>query len=91
MIDTKRDTIFGMTTQIAIRLPDELVEFIDNEISAGKATSRAAVVARVLKRERQRKLNERDAAIYAAHQGKDPDDLAELLAWTAEHPIDLGD
>jgi Arc/MetJ-type ribon-helix-helix transcriptional regulator len=36
-----------MSTQIAVRLPDELVDYIDGLVGAG-AGSRAAVVARAL-------------------------------------------
>lgn len=67
-----------MTTQIAVRLPDELVTFIDELVGQGRAASRAAVVARALERERRRELASRDAAILA-QEGPDRamDELAE--------------
>jgi Arc/MetJ-type ribon-helix-helix transcriptional regulator len=40
-----------VSTQIAVRLPDDLVRFLDDRVSDGRATSRADVVARALKRE----------------------------------------
>ncbi|MGA9374939.1 MAG: antitoxin, partial [Mycobacterium sp.] len=55
-----------MRTQIAVRLPDELLSFIDSEVSERRAASRAAVVLRALERDRRRRIAERDAAIYAA-------------------------
>ncbi len=61
-----------MSTQIAIRLPDDVVAFIDDLVSGGEASSRAQVVARALERERRRRGAERDAAIYAA-EGNDGD------------------
>ena len=76
-----------MTTQIAVRLPDDLVAFVDGQVTAGTATSRAAVVARALERERRRAAAERDAAIYAA--GVPDDDLAGLASWAATQPLDL--
>jgi Arc/MetJ-type ribon-helix-helix transcriptional regulator len=60
-----------MTTQIAVRLPDEMVEYIDQQIAAGKAKSRAAFLTSAAERERRRQRAERDAGIYAS-TGPDP-------------------
>jgi Arc/MetJ-type ribon-helix-helix transcriptional regulator len=49
-----------MSKQIAVRLPDELVEFVDELVGAGTEPSRAAVVARALERERRRAIAARD-------------------------------
>ncbi len=72
-----------MSTQIAVRLSDDLVAFVDDLVSHGDATSRAAVVSRALERERRRKVAERDAAILA-RAGTDPDldSLAQYAAGT---------
>jgi len=56
-----------MSKQITVRLPDELVEFMDRLVDDNKAASRASVVARAMERERRRELAERDAAILDAH------------------------
>ncbi|MGH3545486.1 MAG: antitoxin [Mycobacteriales bacterium] len=56
-----------MTTQIAVRLPDELVVYVDQQVQSGLAPSRAAAVARALEFQRRREIAERDAAIYLAH------------------------
>ncbi|WBQ02563.1 ribbon-helix-helix domain-containing protein [Kribbella sp. CA-293567] len=74
-----------MSKQITVRLPDELVEFMDRLVDDNKASSRASVVARAMERERRRELAERDAAILEAHSlaaREDPDDL-DGLAVTA--------
>jgi Arc/MetJ-type ribon-helix-helix transcriptional regulator len=76
-----------MSTQIAVRLPDDLVEFIDSLIAAGHARSRASVVTRALERERRRAVAERDAAILA-RTGPDPE-LAGLAEYATGVPIDL--
>ena len=78
-----------MTTQIAVRLPDELVAFIDELVRNGTATSRAAAVARALERERRRQIAERDAAILA-RLGPDPDldGLARHAVSTAMSDLD---
>ena len=69
----------GMSKQIAVRLPDELVDFVDRVVASGSARSRASVVTRALERERRRTVAERDAEILA-RTGPDPE-----LAGLAEH------
>ncbi|MBQ7804431.1 hypothetical protein [Rhodococcus sp. (in: high G+C Gram-positive bacteria)] len=54
-----------MSTQIAVRLPEEIVAFVDDEVSAGRAKSRAQVVLRALEREQRRQLAVRDVEILA--------------------------
>jgi Arc/MetJ-type ribon-helix-helix transcriptional regulator len=76
-----------MTVQIAVRLPEDIVAFLDERVSSGAAPSRAAVVARALERERRREAAERDAAIYAADA--QPGDLDALATWAASHSIDI--
>ncbi|MEX5718570.1 ribbon-helix-helix domain-containing protein [Geodermatophilus maliterrae] len=75
-----------MGTRIAVRLPEELVEFIDQLVSDGRASSRAAVVSQALRRERRRRIAARDAAILAADPG--PDDLDALAEHAARTPLD---
>jgi Arc/MetJ-type ribon-helix-helix transcriptional regulator len=54
-----------MSKQIAVRLADDLVEFVDEVVEAGDESSRAAVVTRALERERRRAIAARDAEILA--------------------------
>lgn len=77
-----------MTIQIAVRLPDEIVEFIDDQVASGQATSRASLVARALERERRRVAAEADARIYAAVALRH-DDLDDLATWSASQPMDI--
>jgi Arc/MetJ-type ribon-helix-helix transcriptional regulator len=70
-----------MSTQITVRLPDDQVEFIDQEVSDGHASSRAAAISRALRREQRRRRAERDLLIMLEF-GDDPD-LAGLQEWTA--------
>jgi Arc/MetJ-type ribon-helix-helix transcriptional regulator len=76
-----------MSTQIAVRLPDELVEFVDEAIASGAGRSRAAVVTVALERERRRALAARDAEILA-RTGPDPE-LAGLADFAASLPSTL--
>ena len=68
-----------MSTQIAVRLPDEVVAFLDRTVATGKATSRAAMVTSALEREMRRQLAEHDAAILRGEGAAD--DLDDLVRW----------
>ncbi len=76
-----------MTRQIAVRLPDEIVDFIDQSVAEGRARSRAAVVARAVERERRRQLASRDVEILT---GRPPDDdLDDLARYAAKVPLEI--
>lgn len=76
-----------MSKQIAVRLPDELVDFVDEVVDSGAESSRAAVVKRALERERRRAIAVRDAEILA-RTGADPE-LEALAGYAAEQPSEL--
>jgi Arc/MetJ-type ribon-helix-helix transcriptional regulator len=71
-----------MSTQIAVRLPDEIVAFVDAQVSSGAAKSRADFIWHAIRREQRRLAAERDAAIYAI-EGEDPD-LVAFAKFTAQ-------
>lgn len=73
-----------MTTQIAVRLPDEMVRFLDQNVEAGRAPSRAALVTAALEREMRRQAALADAEILTARGAAD--DLDDLVAWSARNP-----
>ncbi|MBV8529218.1 MAG: ribbon-helix-helix protein, CopG family [Candidatus Dormibacteraeota bacterium] len=75
-----------MSRQIAVRLPDDVVEFIDQLVAAGASRSRAGVVAEALRREQRRTIAARDAAILAA-SGADAD-MDGLAEYAARTPMD---
>lgn len=72
-----------VTTQIAIRLPEDLVAFLDRAVAEGKASSRAALVTSALEREMRRLLAEQDAAILTDVGAGD--DLDALVDWSVGH------
>ena len=72
-----------MSTQIAVRLPDEMVAFLDRIVATGKASSRAAIVAAAVEREMRRQAADQDAQILR-RQGS-TDDLDDLVKWTGAH------
>lgn len=78
-----------MTTQITVRIPEELVAFVDAEVARGKASSRADAVTRALLRERRRQAALADVAILRGSGGEA--DLDGLADHAAAHPVDLDD
>lgn len=73
-----------MSKQIAVRLPEDIVDFIDGMVRLGESSSRAAVVTRALERERRRAVAARDAAILSrASEDRDMDSLARHVARAA--------
>ena len=77
----------AMSIQIAVRLRDSTVEFLDRLVADGQATSRASFVERALAREFRRLIAARDAAILA-EAGPDPD-LDSLADYAAHTPLDV--
>lgn len=75
-----------MSTQIAVRLPDEVVAFLDKAVPDSKATSRAALVSAAVEREMRRQAAETDAAILGEVGAAD--DLDSLVNWTTRRPRD---
>lgn len=76
-----------MSRQVTVRLPEELVEFMDRQVHEGRSASRAAVVAAAIERERRREIGERDAAILAG-AGRDGDGLDQLARFAATTVLD---
>lgn len=79
----------GMSKQIAVRLPDELVDFLDGLVAKGRYGSRAAIVTRELRRLERRIEAERDAEIYR-REGDDPE-LVAVAEHLSRHAVPLGD
>jgi Arc/MetJ-type ribon-helix-helix transcriptional regulator len=78
-----------MTKQITVRLPDELVDFMDQLVAADKASSRASVVTRAMERERRRELAARDLAILTEYGDYgDLDGLATAASGTVLSDLD---
>jgi Arc/MetJ-type ribon-helix-helix transcriptional regulator len=78
-----RDAVWdagGVTTQIAVRLPDEMVRFLDQSVASGKAPSRAALVAAALEREMRLQAAQQDA--QTLKEKGTADDLDELVTWS---------
>lgn len=72
-----------MSTQIAVRLPDDMVAFLDRSVAAGKAPSRAALVASAVEREMRRQMAEQDVEILREKGAAD--DLDDVVRWASTH------
>jgi len=72
-----------MTTQIAVRLPDDMVDFLDRSVAAGRASSRAALVAAAVEREMRLQAAQQDVELLSRVGAAD--DLDDLVAWSAAH------
>jgi Arc/MetJ-type ribon-helix-helix transcriptional regulator len=69
-----------VSTQIAVRLPDEAVEFVDSQVSSGLAKSRAEFIWHAIKREQRRLAAERDLEILIAQPYAEFDGMHEHIA-----------
>ena len=76
-----------MSTQIAVRLPEELVHYIDDLVEQHIVKSRAEFVAKAIARERRHRAAMADVEILN-RLGSDSD-LDALAAYQAAHPIEL--
>jgi Arc/MetJ-type ribon-helix-helix transcriptional regulator len=69
-----------MSTQIAVRLPDEAVAFVDSQVASGAAKSRADFIWRAIKREQRRLAAEHDLEILIAQPYTEFDGSHEHIA-----------
>lgn len=74
-----------MTIQMTVRLPDDVASYIDERVNEGEAGSRAEMIARAVRHERELEilagLRDRGEAPYP--------DLAGVVEWAAERPLDV--
>jgi Arc/MetJ-type ribon-helix-helix transcriptional regulator len=68
-----------MSTQIAVRLPDDQVAFLDREVSQGHASSRAELVSKALRRMERERIAVRDLDIIIASGGNPYSELEGML------------
>lgn len=77
-----------MSVQIAVRLSNETVAFIDEIVQSGRAGSRAEVVARALAREQRRERSLRDLDILRQGESGE-DEFGPMHAYLARRPLDI--
>lgn len=69
-----------MSTQIAVRLPDDIVAFVDRQVANGAAKSRADFIWHAVAREQRRLAAERDLEILLAAPYAEFDDMHAHVA-----------
>ena len=72
-----------MSIQIAVRLPDRIVEELDALVDSGHAPSRASVVEAALRRELRQYLYAREAELLASLPPDD--DFDAMHEWVARN------
>ncbi len=79
-----------MSTQIAVRLPDELVAYVDEAVAAGRVKSRAELVARLIERDARRHRAEEDLQRLAEQGALDDPELLAIAKSVSDTslPID---
>jgi len=80
------DTLHVVSTQIAVRLPDELVEQLDEQVRRGAAATRTELIRTLLARELLRAAANAELAVLA-QPWDDPDDLAGLATWAGRQTV----
>jgi len=68
-----------MSTQIAVRLPDEQVAFLDREVAQGHAGSRAQLVGKALRRMEREQVAAHDLEVIIASGGNPYSELEGML------------
>ncbi|HEV2954023.1 MAG TPA: hypothetical protein VG015_08020 [Candidatus Dormibacteraeota bacterium] len=76
-----------MSTQIAVRLPDDLVAYVDREVAAGRSRSRAALVARLIERDVRRRQAEVDLQLLIERAALHDEELLAIVRSIADTPI----
>ena len=77
-----------MSIQIAVRLPDQLVNSLDEMVDSGAARSRASVIERALLREMRYQRMVQEVEILNSEIGSD-EDLDSLARFGSGLPLDV--
>jgi len=78
-----------VSTQIAVRLPDELVAYVDDAVAAGRVKSRAELVARLIERDARRQRAEDDLQRLAERGALDDPELLDIVRSVADTPLPI--
>ena len=77
----------AMSTQIAVRLPDELVAYVDRAVAAGRVKSRAELVSRLIARDARRQRAEEDLQRLIDAGALGDDEALAMARATSATPI----
>lgn len=73
-----------MSSLISLRLPDELLQFVESEVGSGAEQNRSAVIVRALWRELRRRKAEQDVVILKSAETLDSDSFDALAEYSAK-------
>jgi Arc/MetJ-type ribon-helix-helix transcriptional regulator len=73
-----------VSTQIAVRLPDDLVAYVDEAVASGRVKSRAALLARLIARDARRQRAEDDLARLVNRGVLDDPELLAIVSSVAD-------
>jgi Arc/MetJ-type ribon-helix-helix transcriptional regulator len=79
----------AVSTQIAVRLPDELVAYVDEAVAAGRVKSRAELVARLIERDARRQRSEEDLQRLTDRGALDDPELLDIVKSVADTPLPI--
>jgi len=85
---SRSGTIDGMSTQIAVRLPDDLVAYVDQAVAEGRVKSRAELVTRLIARDARRRRAEEDLQRLIEAGALDDVDAFAMARATSATPLD---
>lgn len=77
-----------MSTQIAVRLPDELVAYVDLAVASGRVKSRAELVSRLIARDARRQRAEDDLQLLIKAGALEDLDALAMVKATSATPIE---
>lgn len=77
-----------MSTQIAVRLPDELVAYVDSAVASGRVKSRAELVSRLIARDARRQRAEDDLQLLIKAGALDDLTALAMVKATSATPIE---
>ena len=77
-----------MSTQIAVRLPDELVAYVDSAVASGRVKSRAELVSRLIARDARRQRAEDDLQLLIKAGALEDLDALAMVKATSATPIE---
>ena len=78
-----------VSTQIAVRLPDELVAYVDEAVAAGRVKSRAELVARLIERDARRQRAEEDLQRLTEAGALDDPELLDIVKSVSDTPLPI--
>jgi Arc/MetJ-type ribon-helix-helix transcriptional regulator len=82
-------TIGPVSVQIAVRLPEDLVAYIDKAVAAGRVKSRAELVARLVARDARRQRAEDDLQRLIKRGALDEAEMSAIVDAVSDTAISI--